>query len=337
MIGRSAPMQALFRRIERVARTDATVLIRGERGTGKELVANSLQRLSRRNGAVYVKINCAALHRDLLASELFGHERGAFTGALERRQGLYAAADGGTLFADEVSTLSFEGQAMLLRAIEQGEVRPVGAKLPALVDVRLIAATSKDLERAISEREFLPDLHDRLTEVVLHVPPLRARREDIPLLVEHFVEVHCRRHGVKVRGVSREAWRRLQSHHWPGNVRELAHAVSRAVIFAAGEWIRPEDLQLRDVDTTASPTGSPLSGARAVDLDLTPRQREALELATSHGSVRRGDLVSRFGISGEAARRDLVALVIAGLLRRRRVHGISRYVLADRLADLVLG
>jgi DNA-binding NtrC family response regulator len=334
MIGRSAPMQALFRRIERVARTDATVLIRGERGTGKELVANSLQRLSRRNGAVYVKINCAALHRDLLASELFGHERGAFTGALERRQGLYAAADGGTLFADEVSTLSFEGQAMLLRAIEQGEVRPVGAKLPALVDVRLIAATSKDLERAISEREFLPDLHDRLTEVVLHVPPLRARREDIPFLVEHFVEAHCRRHGVEVRGVSREAWRRLQSHHWPGNVRELAHAVSRAVIFAAGEWIRPEDLQLRDVDMTASATGSPLPGARAVNLDLTPRQREALELATSHGSVQRGDLVSRFGISGEAARRDLVALVIAGLLRRRRVHGIWRYVLADQLADL---
>jgi len=169
-------MQALHRQIERVARTDATVLIRGERGTGKELVANALQQLSRRSGAAYVKINCATFPGELLASELFGHERGAFTGALERRPGLFTIADGGTLFADEIGNLSLEGQAMLLRAIEQGEVRPVGAKSATRVDVRLVAATNKDLERAISEREFLSDLHDRLSEVVLEVSPLRSAR-----------------------------------------------------------------------------------------------------------------------------------------------------------------
>ena len=167
MVGRSETIQTLHRQIELVARTDATVLIRGERGTGKELVANAIQQLSRRSGAAYVKINCAALPRELLASELFGHERGAFTGAIDRRPGLFTAADGGTLFADEIGNLSLEGQAMLLRAIEQGEVRPVGAKLATRVDVRLIAATNRDLERAIGESQFLPDLHDRLSEVVL--------------------------------------------------------------------------------------------------------------------------------------------------------------------------
>ncbi len=333
MIGRSATIQALHRQIELVARTDATVLIRGERGTGKELVADALQELSRRSGAAYVKINCAAFPRELLASEFFGHERGAFTGALERRPGLFTIADRGTLFADEIGNLSLEGQAMLLRAIEQGEVRPVGAKLATRVDVRLVAATNKDLERAIGEKEFLPDLHDRLSEVVLEVPPLRARREDIPLLVEHFVAVHSRRHGVEVRRVSREAWRVLQSHPWPGNVRELGNAVSRAVIFSGGEWIRPQDFHLRDVDMASSPTREQVNGASDVDgLDLTLRQREALELAARHGSVRRADLVSRFRISGEAARRDLRALVRAGLLRRQCVRGISRYVLADRAA-----
>jgi DNA-binding NtrC family response regulator len=330
MVGRSAPMQELYRRIELVARTDATVLIRGERGTGKELVANAIRELSRRSGAAYVKINCAALPRELLASELFGHERGAFTGAIDRRPGLFTAADGGTLFADEIGNLSLEGQAMLLRAIEQGEVRPVGAKLATRVDARLIAATNRDLERAIGERGFLPDLHDRLSEVVLEVPPLRARREDIPLLVGHFVEVHRRRHGIEVRGVSREAWRVLQSHPWPGNVRELGNAVSRAVIFAAGQWIRPRDLQLRDVNMASAPTGGHPQGASGVGrLDLTPRQREALEIAARHGSVRRADLVSRFRISGEAARRDLAGLVRAGLLQRHRLRGISRYILAD--------
>jgi transcriptional regulator with GAF, ATPase, and Fis domain len=187
-------MRALYRQIELVARSGATVLIQGERGTGKELVADALQRLGRRARTAYVKINCAALPHDLLASELFGHERGAFTGALERRPGLFAMADGGTLFADEIGTLSLEAQAMLLRVIEQGEVRPVGGQSTARVDVRLLAATNRDLARAVGESAFLPDLRDRLSEVVLEVPPLRARAEDIPLLVEHFVAVHGRRH-----------------------------------------------------------------------------------------------------------------------------------------------
>ncbi len=197
------------------------------------------------------------------------------------------------------------------------------------VDGRLVAATNRDLERAIGEGQFLPDLHDRLSEVVLELPPLRARREDISLLVEHFIGVHRRRHGMEVRGVSREAWRLLQSHHWPGNVRELGNAVSRAVIFAAGGWIRPQDLELGEGDNASPARWEPDRGDEGARLDLTLRQREALELAARHGSVRRRDLVTRFRISGESARKDLAALVTAGLLRRRRVHGISRYVMME--------
>jgi DNA-binding NtrC family response regulator len=329
MIGRSAAMQALYRQIELVARSGATVLIQGERGTGKELVADALQRLGRRPCAAYVKINCAALPHDLLASELFGHERGAFTGALERRPGLFAVADGGTLFADEIGTLSREAQAMLLRVIEQGEVRPVGGQATARVDVRLLAATNRDLGRAAGESAFLPDLRDRLSEVVLEVPPLRARPEDIPLLVEHFVAVHGRRHGVEARGMSPEAWRLLRGHAWPGNVRELRNAVSRALIFAAGERIQPHHLGLGAAAVTSALAAGPCAlPVTAADLGLSLRQEAALSLAAHHGSVRRADLIARFGISSEAARRDLAALVRAGLLQSERVRGIIRYVCA---------
>jgi transcriptional regulator with GAF, ATPase, and Fis domain len=172
--------------------------------------------------------------RQLLASQLFDHERGAFTGALEKRPGPFTIADGGTLFADEIGNLWLEGQAMLLRAIEQGEVRPVGARSVTPIDVRLIATTNRDLERAIQENAFLPDLYDRLSEVVLDVPPLRARREDIPC----SSSTSSRSTGpgtIAPRGVSREAGRVLQGHAWPGNARELGHAVSRGVIFAAGD------------------------------------------------------------------------------------------------------
>jgi two-component system response regulator AtoC len=324
-------MRELFRIIDLVADTDATVLIRGERGTGKELVAAAVHRLSRRGAAAFVPIDCGALPHDLLASELFGHERGAFTGAIEKRPGLFVVAHGGTLFADEIGNLSMEGQAKLLRAIEEREIRPVGARAATRVDVRLIAATNKDLRRAVRDNTFMPDLYDRLDEIVLAVPSLRARREDIPLLVEHFLAVHQARHARAVRGVSREAWRVLQGHAWPGNVRQLGRAVSRGVIFAAGDWIRPGHLQLDEGDTSTDEHVHVDGDGRAVR--LTVRQREAMDLARRHGSVRRGDLVTRFGVSGEAARRDLVALRRAGLLRHEYARGVSRYLLADASMD----
>jgi transcriptional regulator with GAF, ATPase, and Fis domain len=328
IIGRSGVMRALLADINRVGATDATVLIVGERGTGKELVAQALQQASRRRDRPFVSVNCAALPRELLASELFGHERGAFTGALERRPGLFTLADGGTLFADEIGNLSLEGQAMLLRAIELGEVRPVGAKSTTRVEVRVVAATNKDLGRAIGAGEFLPDLHDRLSEVVLEVPPLRARDDDdIALLVEHFVGVFAERHRIRVRGVTPDAWRVLQSYGWPGNVRELINAVSRAVIFAGGGWIWPEHLRLASQDRVAgAPTDDVHRGSVG---SIGQRAAAILDLARRCGSVRRGDVIARLGVSRETARKALDALVATCRLRRQGAGRGTRYVLSE--------
>ncbi|MBI4607494.1 MAG: sigma 54-interacting transcriptional regulator [Candidatus Rokubacteria bacterium] len=335
LIGRSPPIQKLRWEIQLVAPTDATVLIRGERGTGKELVADAIQEESRRQGRPSVKVNCAALPGELLASELFGHERGAFTGALWRKVGLLAAADGGTLFLDEVGDLSPEAQAMLLRFLDQGEVRSLGSTETFRVDVRLIAATNKDLEAAICKKEFRPDLYDRLSEVVLEVPPLRERREDIPLLIEHVLAYYAQRYGVTAQGVTPQAARLLQAYPWPGNVRELEKTLRRGVIFADGAWIQPEHLGLPAgwEDRNHGGTRRELrNDARGLML----RRREALKIAAEHGSVRRADLITRFGISRSTAQRDLVALIRAGFLKRtgggrgsscspaRRTRGSSR-------------
>jgi DNA-binding NtrC family response regulator len=319
MLGASRAIRALQRRIARVAPTEATVLIQGERGTGKELVARAVHDASRRRHGPCLALNCAALPDELLASELFGHARGAFTGAVQRAPGLLVVAEGGTAFLDEVGDLSLRGQAMLLRFLEVREVRPLGVAAPRRVDVRVVAATNRDLLTAVARGEFRADLHDRLSEVVLEVPPLRERREDVRLLAEHFVGVYARRHGVAVHGVTRQAVRALCAYDWPGNVRELEKAISRGVIFCEGGWVRAEDLELPDFEAggrTAVPAAAP---------GLTPRQEEALALARRHGSVRRRDLMGRFAISGEAARRELAGLVRAGLLRREGNHRGARY------------
>jgi DNA-binding NtrC family response regulator len=235
---------------------------------------------------------------------------------------------------------------MLLRAIEQGEIRPVGARSPTRVDVRLIAATNRDLKRALEREEFLPDMYDRLDEVVLEIPPLRARREDIPLLVEHFVAFHSRRHGVEVRPVTPEAWRVLRSHPWPGNVRELGKAVSRAVIFAGAGGLRPQDFQLRGVNGTSAPARDQLPAASEMDGPDLPSegaavgggtrgatgaalswlQREALRILSERHEVRRRDFIARCRVSREVARRELTGLVRLGLLRRVGLGRATRYV-----------
>jgi DNA-binding NtrC family response regulator len=305
-------MQALRGLIARVAPTEATVLILGERGTGKELVARAIQQASRRCDRPFITVNCAALPTDLLASELFGHERGAFTGALQRAPGLLAAADSGTVFLDEVGDLPLTAQAMLLRFLQEREVRPLGSTRTMQIDVRLLAATNRDLDAAVKAGEFRADLLDRLREIVVRVPPLCQRRDDIPLLVRTFLRVQSQRHGRAVAGVCREAWQVLAVHLWPGNVRELEQAISRAVVLAKSSVIGPADL---DLDTSAGPRGGAPNVPDGI-VRLTPRQREALRLAREVGVVRRSDLVARFGVSGEAVRRDLGALVAAGLLRR---------------------
>ncbi len=314
-----------------MAPADATVLILGERGTGKELVADAIHDGSRRRGRPYVKVNCAALPPELLASELFGYERGAFTGATERRPGLLAAAHGGTLFLDEVGDLSAQGQAMLLRFLQGREVRPVGSTTSVHVDARLIAATNRDLRSAAARGEFRADLLDRLGEVILAVPPMRDRRADVLLLAEHFLALQTLRHGLSVQGVSASALAVLAGYAWPGNVRELEQTLSRAVIAAAGRWIMVEDLGLPGA---AMPVALPPSREA---IPLTCRQLMALKLAVEFGAVSRRDVTGRLAISGEAVRRDLLALVRAGLLTRQGGRRGTRYVVKSDVAGTIPG
>jgi two-component system response regulator AtoC len=229
MIGRSSAMQRLFEEIERVAPTDATVLIRGETGTGKELVARVVHSLSPRREQPFVAVNCAALPETLVESELFGHERGAFTGAQTRKQGRFERADGGTLFVDEVGDVPEAVQVKLLRVLQERCFERIGGSETLNVDIRLIAATNIDLEQAIAEGNFREDLFYRLNVVPLYLPPLRERREDIPLLVDHMLTIFQRRLGKESIRIAPAMARHLQEYDWPGNVRELMNLIERVV------------------------------------------------------------------------------------------------------------
>lgn len=242
IIGRSGALREVFRRIAMVAPTDATVLVQGETGTGKELVARALHNLSPRRERPLVKVNCASLPAQLIESELFGHERGSFTGATERRIGKFELAHGGTIFLDEVGEMPLELQTKLLRVLQEREIERVGGKGPIRVDVRVIAATNRDLEKEVEEGRFRADLFFRLNVVPIGVPPLRERREDIPLLVAHVLERLARTTGRKIDGVTERGMRSLLNYDWPGNVRELEHILERAVILSTGTKIDPGTL-----------------------------------------------------------------------------------------------
>ncbi len=242
IIGRSPAMRRIFETIDKIADTDVTVLIRGESGTGKELVANALHYRSPRRAKPMIKMNCAALSRELVESELFGHERGAFTGAIARREGKFEAADGGTLFLDEVGDMPLETQAKLLRAIQEKEFERVGGNEAIKVDVRLIAATNQDLEAGVRAGRFREDLYYRLRVVELVIPPLQERREDIPLLADHFLKEAAKRFGREPKALTGEALRACVAHEWKGNVRELRSALEQALLLAPGAEITPTDL-----------------------------------------------------------------------------------------------
>jgi two-component system, NtrC family, nitrogen regulation response regulator NtrX len=234
MVGRSPVVEKVRQMIERVAPTDARVLLTGESGTGKEVAAAAIHRLSHRANGPFVKLNCAAIPRDLVESEMFGHEKGAFTGATDRRRGRFELASGGTLFLDEIGDLSIEAQAKLLRALEAGEIERVGSTETIQVDVRILAATNKDLRAEVAAGKFREDLFFRLHVIPLHLAPLRERPGDVPLLVEHFLRRNQRRHGLKPPRLTPPAMEALARHSWPGNVRELANILERVGILHAG-------------------------------------------------------------------------------------------------------
>lgn len=243
IVGRSKPMQQLFEVIKRIAaRRDASALIIGSTGTGKELVARAIHYNSDRKDAPFMPINCSAIPDTLLESELFGHQKGAFTGAHETRRGLIEEAQGGTVFLDEINTLSMNLQVKLLRVLQERVVRRVGGRENIPIDIRLVSASNQDLEDAVKRGEFRQDLFYRLNVVPVRLPDLKDRREDIPLLVHHFLQKFSQQHGEAARRFSSEAMRALMTHTWPGNVRELENAVEHALTMGSGEILAPEDL-----------------------------------------------------------------------------------------------
>jgi DNA-binding NtrC family response regulator len=242
LIGQSVAMQSLYRIIRRVSNTDSTVLITGESGTGKELIANAIHSQSDRNDMPFVPIYCGAIPEELLESELFGHEKGAFTGAFKERRGRFELAHKGTVFLDEIGEMSPKLQVKLLRFLQETKFQRIGGSKTIEVDVRILAATNKDLERAVAENEFREDLFYRLNVIPIHVPPLREREGDIPVLIYHFLKQHCQKKDIPQKTMSRAAVDSLQQYDWPGNVRELENVIERLVILTDNDEIQVQDL-----------------------------------------------------------------------------------------------
>jgi two-component system NtrC family response regulator/two-component system nitrogen regulation response regulator GlnG len=321
LLGRSPAMQDLYKMIGRVAPTDMTVLISGESGTGKELVARAIHRYSLRAEGPWVALNCAAIPELLLESELFGHEKGAFTGAADRKPGCFEEASGGTLFLDELGELPLTVQAKLLRALQEKEIRRLGGRKAIAVDVRIIAATNKTLEAAVSRQEFREDLYYRLNVLHLHVPPLRARQEDIPVLAHVFLTRYSQEMGRPVRGLTPEALEQLLTYRWPGNVRELENTIQHALLTCCGLLITPEDLQLEEpprlCDASTAAHGSP------------PLARDPLEAGLEHAlAVHAGDAYSR-------VEEHLICKALEytrhNQVQAAQLLGITRHVLRHRM------
>jgi DNA-binding NtrC family response regulator len=279
MYGATACMREVFRMIARVGRTDVTVLVTGESGTGKELVARALHEESGRRNKPFIALNCSALPSELVESELFGHTRGAFTGAVKDRGGLFEAAHGGTLFLDEIGDLGALAQAKVLRALENGEVMRVGGTRSTRVDVRVIAATNRPLDDMVTDGRFREDLLYRLKVITLQLPPLRDRKADVPLLASYFLKLFAERHSLAVRGIDEEAMQVLMDYDWPGNVRELRNAIEGALVMADGPEVTLRDLpaqfQARQT-STATPVGSMLVLEEAADLPFVEARERAL-------------------------------------------------------------
>jgi PAS domain S-box-containing protein len=316
MLGASAAMKELFESLKRVAVTDATVLVSGETGTGKELIARSIHQSGSRKDQPLVRVNCAAIPGTLMESEFFGHERGAFTGATARREGRFALADGGTIFLDEVGELPLDLQAKLLRVLQEGEFEPLGSARTIKVNVRVIAATNRDLGGMVREGKFREDLFYRLNVFPLRVPPLRERGGDVALLARAFTERYARRMGRRLGVLHPDDLRRLQEYRWPGNVRELQNVIERAIILSSGERL---DLH-RAMPEAAAPAPPPADQAKDDTRILSARELEALERA----NIERALTECGGKISGENGAAERLGLAASTLNSRMKALGIRK-------------
>jgi two-component system nitrogen regulation response regulator GlnG len=324
LIGRHPRMQDVYKTIGRIAGSDVTVLLRGESGTGKELVARAIHHYSRRAGRAFVAVSCAAIPGTLLESEMFGHERGAFTDAKERRLGKLELAHGGTFYLDEVGDMPMDLQTKLLRALQERTIERVGGNESIRIDVRVLAATHRDLEVMMKEGRFREDLYYRLNVVTLNLPPLRERRRDIPLLVEHFLSKYSEPLGD--RGVAPDALDRLVGHEWPGNVRELENVVQRAMVMATSGVILPEHLPI-----------GPVSAAASVAVDATLEEiieRKLLDCVRglrSHASANLYDLM--VGLVEKPLLRAVLRETGGNQVRAAQILGINRNTLRKKLTE----
>ncbi len=311
MVGRSKPMTDLFQLIRRVAPTDAIVLITGENGVGKEYIAQAIHNHSKRNSKQFKPVNCGAITPTLLESELFGHERGSFTGATARKIGIFEQADGGTLFLDEIGEMALEAQVRLLRVLEEGEFNRIGSSQNVKVDVRVLAATNKNLEQAVEKNEFRADLFHRINVFRLRVPPLRERVEDIPLLVNHFIDQMARRHGKIATKIEAQALDYLMQQKWMGNVRELRNVMETAVILTTSETITLADLSTDFFQSTSLPlTNKPVESDSdelfgRVGMTMKELEKEAIIRALQETNGNRDQTADLLGIGVRTLYRKL--------------------------------
>jgi formate hydrogenlyase transcriptional activator len=308
VVGSSEALRKVLRQVDKVAASDSTVLVLGETGTGKELIARALHKRSRRAERAFIGVNCAAIPPSLIASELFGHEKGAFTGATQRRMGRFESANGGTIFLDEVGDLPAEIQIALLRVLQEREIERVGSSRPIPVDVRVVAATHRDLKALVAEGKFRQDLLYRLNVVPIQMPPLRERAADIPLLVEYFIDRLGKRAGKKFRTIDKKFLKVFQAYGWPGNVRELQNIIERAVILSDDDTLAVDETWL-----TGEPAQNPVR-ARALDIALVKQEKEMIEaaLAESQGRIS--------GSAGAAAKLGLPARTLDSKIKRLKIN-----------------
>jgi formate hydrogenlyase transcriptional activator len=307
IIGTSPALRRVLGQVAKVARTDSTVLILGETGTGKELIARAIHKQSRRAARAFIRVNCAAIPAALIPSELFGHEKGAFTGALQRRIGRFEAADGGTIFLDEIGELPVETQVALLRVLQEREIERIGSSTPVAVDVRVIAATNRDLDAAVEAGQFRQDLFYRLNVVPIFNPPLRERADDVPVLVEYLVGRFASKTRKNVRRIERRTLRVLQAYDWPGNVRELQNVLERAVVLCESDTLSIDESWLRGTANRAS------GRSPGVVLTLAEGERELIVSALRASSGRisgHGGAAARLGIPRQTLESKIKAIGI---------------------------